>query len=239
MRVNRTAKGAALAAGLAFLASSPEAPAAAEKMPLPPAVCRTANHNANNRLLRRTVRQIGSQVLNFKREWVKDPDSEVSFASSINDSGQSAKSVTIDTDSSLVPGSNGKYTLEVSAVDIGNNGKLDISDVNRLKVDEGSAKDKHPLFALTFHHLQKPWTDGPADTNCWYDADGTAIKPSGDRVTFDSTTDPRYTNQPGLFLDRPETMAAVHTMRVIINDALNGQPTHLVEPPFGPAQPVG
>jgi hypothetical protein len=75
-------------------------------------------------------------------------------------------------------------------------------------------------------------TDGPKDENCWYNVNGTAVLNSGERVSFNGTPQTQYANQPEIFLDGEEAAASGSVMRGLINDALNGVPTHLVEPPI-------
>jgi hypothetical protein len=142
---------ATVMATAALLAASPEV-SSAEKLPTSANICKTANNNKSNRLLRRVVRQVGSRVLNFNPKQAKNASSYFEQGS-ISLDGSANKSVTLNNGASEVSGSNGEYVMEVSSEDIGGNGKLDIGDVNRLKKSLGSASDGGPLFGLTDYHL--------------------------------------------------------------------------------------
>ena len=228
MRARRAT--ALLVTTLAVAASSPEASIAGERAPATPNVCKKANNNAPNRLLRKVARQIGGKIVNFKPEWIKGDNYGVGTSLSVNGDGGS-KTVTIDSGQSAVAGSSGEYTMTASAAHVGSNGRLDASDINRVRVTAGSAADGGPLFGLTINHLEKRWTDGPRDNNCWYGVNGTAVMPSGQRVSFNGTPNPLYANQLEIFLDGEETAATGTVMNGVVNNALNVQPTQLVQPP--------
>jgi hypothetical protein len=225
-RRNIETTGAILFSALAFFGSTPNVQATDYLNP---------NQNPANKLAKRFVKQIGGQILHMARNGEGDQG-----ASSINPSGAATVTLIVDTERSLVPGSNGKYTFEAFADKTGSNG-LDRSDINSVRVAEGSSpSDDRPLFALrvsTPHSHSHAPNEGGA--RFWYGAQGTAVDSSDTRVVFNGSAYPsRFSTPPELVLNRTEIDAAGQTMERVINAALSGQPTHLEEPPFGPLQHV-
>lgn len=191
------------------------------------------NQNPANRLAKKIVKRIGGRVLNLAR---RDGIYELATANTVA-SDSAEMSLALDNGSSTVAGSNGRYTVDIFADRIGRNG-LDRSDINNVRVAEGSAPDGRPLFSLrmfTPHPHSRAPNEGGA--RHWYVAEGTALLASGDRAEFSGSVDPGVLNYPpDLVLDAAEVRAAGHTMDTILDDAFSGQPTSLEYPPFGPLQ---
>lgn len=224
---------ATLLTAAAFIASSPEVNAQTEPTGSPK-ISETDKRKPASRLARGLLKQIGGRILNMKPH-----GNGVTMESAIDSLGTAARSVTIDAGSSLEPDSNGKYTMEASTHDIGRNDRFDRSDVDRVEISSGSYTDDGPLFTSRLYHIGKRWMDDPLFINSYY-VRGTAINEAGSRDRLLGSTNPLFRGgKLGEKLNRAEVAATGSVMNGIINEALSGQPTHRIEPPFEPVQNPG
>lgn len=215
----KTASATFLTAALLF-GAAPEAQATDYSKP---------NQNPANRLAKKYVKKIGGQILNMARRAEGDH-----AETAINAYGAVTVRVVINTGNSLVPGSNGKYTLDAFADDIGSNG-LGRNDINNIYVKEGkSPSDGWPLFAA---RMLAPRPHGPYSGGAWHFVTGMTALPSGDRVEFAGTTYPPVHGEPrSSNLNREEVRSSGQLIEGIVDEALERQPTQLQDPPFGPVQ---
>jgi hypothetical protein len=133
----------------------------------------------------------------------------------------------------LEPGSNGEYTIEASTHDIGRNNRLDRSDIDRIQISSGSYVDGGPLFSLRLYHAGSNLDESLFANS--YHVRGTVIDEAGSRGRLIGSTHPLFVG-PGERLDRQDVASTGSAMKGIINEALNDQPTHRIEPPFEPIQ---
>lgn len=144
---------ATLLSAVMFVGSSPEAQAT-EQQPA---------EKRSNRVAGRVVNEIGGRILHLS-----ESGRGVSGMSSISPSGYVSLVVKFNSGMSLVPGPNGHYNLKAYG-NVGFNEKLDRTDINRVKVSEGSASDGKSLFSVSLFRCGKYVPDEAP----WYGGEGT------------------------------------------------------------------
>ena len=225
------AAGATILSALVFAVSAPTAQAGDQLNP---------NQNPTNRLAKQEVKKIGRWMLSKSHQIESNADAILETRSN-NSSGAASLSITIDIGRSLVAGSSGEYIFSAFSDDIGRDKRLDASDINTVRVAEGSApsSEGRPLFALRLGTTH-PHATGPNEggNRGWYGAQGTAVLNSGAKVFFGGSINPsRFATPPALVLDRSEVQATTQIIDEIVQAASDGRPTQLEKPPFGPLQP--